>query len=114
MGHVSYDCSVCLKSFKRKAYLNRHQRTIHGSISTKCPTCGVKFSKRDSYIRHAKNHHPDMESTKLVQNNGNDSPTPENISLDGITNTEVFSAVDQINHDHCLKEHNEKAKIKCV
>ena len=57
-----------------------------------------------------------MESTKLVQNNGNDSPTTEDISLDGITNTKAFlkkiSVVDQINYDHCLKEHKEKVVFK--
>ena len=51
-------CKECDATFLREAHLKRHKETVHGSGNRRkminCPSCGHKFSRKDSLTRHMK------------------------------------------------------------
>jgi transposase-like protein len=75
-----WDCIHCLKSFKYRKHLLRHQRTVHGNQSHQCPICQANFSRLDSLNRHMKSH-KDKQSTSNDYNE-NKPPTAKQPLLD--------------------------------
>ncbi|XP_078507364.1 uncharacterized protein LOC144767887 [Lissotriton helveticus] len=51
-----YSCTECVKSFKTKTELTRHQRTHSGERPYHCTLCGNRFSLRHHLIGHQRTH----------------------------------------------------------
>lgn len=51
-----YSCTECVKSFKTKTELTRHQRTHSGEKPYHCTVCGNRFSLRHHLIGHQRTH----------------------------------------------------------
>lgn len=49
-----YQCSVCLKSYKRREHLQRHQRSHTADRPHQCPTCTKAFQRTDVLQRHVR------------------------------------------------------------
>lgn len=47
-----YQCSVCLKSYKRREHLQRHQRSHTADRPHQCPVCAKAFQRTDVLQRH--------------------------------------------------------------
>ncbi|KAM4652329.1 uncharacterized protein O3C94_014689 isoform 2-T2 [Discoglossus pictus] len=56
IGHKSYICSDCGKSFTTKPSLVTHQKFHIGESLCVCQTCGKGFSKRSVLIAHSRTH----------------------------------------------------------
>lgn len=60
------DCYDCVKSFKQKCNLNRHQRIVHGSpYASECPVYHLKFNRKDNFKRHIKTYGENSEADKI-------------------------------------------------
>ena len=51
-----FACSLCLKSFTRRATLNNHQRQHTGERPFRCRFCGESFAQNNDKKRHERSH----------------------------------------------------------
>lgn len=51
-----FAAEVCGKMFTRHWNLLWNQQSTHGADSFLCQTCGKNFNRRDSHLRHTRNH----------------------------------------------------------
>ena len=48
-----YQCDYCDMIFQKQSNLNRHQISVHVTMSTlKCPSCDKVFKRKDNLLRH--------------------------------------------------------------
>ena len=54
-----HQCSLCLKTFKQKYHLDRHEESVHfhnSNIVFKCHNCEKSFRRKDKLQNHEKTH----------------------------------------------------------
>ena len=54
---MSWQCSICGKSFKLKNTLKRHVDSVHEGKKFKCDICGKDFNRKGSIAKHKLNAH---------------------------------------------------------
>jgi len=68
-AHKPFECQLCGKAFKVKAYLTKHVRIVHKNLYPfKCPTCSKPFKYRYRMNQHLyKAHHEEIKSFENCQ-----------------------------------------------
>ncbi|XP_011569205.3 zinc finger protein 652-A isoform X5 [Plutella xylostella] len=56
-GQRNFHCSVCAKSFPRRAALKTHLKT-HEDL--RCRWCGANFKQKTQFYSHLRSHHPEL------------------------------------------------------
>ncbi|XP_055605445.1 uncharacterized protein LOC129753637 [Uranotaenia lowii] len=53
-----YECELCDLTFKSRAYLKRHSKTVHTTANHSCDQCDATFTSTVKYEYHLKKHEP--------------------------------------------------------
>lgn len=64
---MSFECSICHKTFKSKKYLHNHIYKNAVPCDFKCNNCGIKLGSKTTFLRHKKKCTEDL-SAKVVNN----------------------------------------------
>ena len=89
-----YTCPKCNKKYKKKEYLENHERNCTGIDSLTCPTCMKTFANRHAKSRHCKKNNCkpvsifEAENIKsIIHNNANATQSYNSHSLNTTNNT---------------------------
>ncbi|KAJ7579338.1 hypothetical protein C8J56DRAFT_965454 [Mycena floridula] len=53
---------LCLQGFTRKAYMEKHYKSVHEKRSYSCPSCGRNFTNKENMKRHIKEYHEEKQA----------------------------------------------------